>query len=215
MGNEVVDDVVIEAEGVPIDGPGRTLGQAGPTRLRPGSFLPAWGVMSFDTADLAQMEADGSLVRVIMHEMGHVLGFGTIWNHLGLRQGAGTVNPRFTGTNAMREFAALRGGAAIEAVPLANVGGPGTIDAHWRESVFGNELMTGFLNAGVNPISRLSIAAFEDMGYSVDYGAADAYTLPNSLVLAMMGVGVGHEDHGGHGVVLVPDQVVLPQDAIV
>ena len=36
--------------------------------------------MSFDTADLAQIEADGSLVRVIMHEMGHVLGIGTIWD---------------------------------------------------------------------------------------------------------------------------------------
>jgi subtilisin-like proprotein convertase family protein len=212
---ETVDDVVIEAEGAPIDGPGRTLGQAGPTRLRPGTFLPAWGVMSFDTADLAQMEDDGSLARVIMHEMGHVLGFGTIWSHLGLRQGAGTVNPRFTGPNAMREFAAMRELAAAEAVPLANVGGPGTIDSHWREAVFGNELMTGFLDAGVNPISRLTIAAFEDMGYQVDYGAADPYTLPSSLVLAIMGVGAERADHGGHGIILVPDQVVLPPEALV
>ncbi len=211
----MVDDVVIEAEGVPIDGPQGTLGQAGPTRLRPGTFLPAWGVMSFDTADLAQMEADGSLVRVIMHEMGHVLGFGTIWSQLGLRQGAGTVNPRFTGANAMREFAALREGAATEAVPLANVGGPGTIDAHWRELVFGNELMTGFLNSGLNPVSRVTIGAFEDMGYQVDYGVADPYALPSSLMLAIMGVGVEREDHGGHGIVLVPHQVVLPEDALV
>jgi subtilisin-like proprotein convertase family protein len=215
VGSEVVDDVVIEAEGVPIDGPRGTLGQAGPTRLRPVTFLPAWGVMSFDTADMAQMEADGSLVRVIMHEMGHVLGFGTIWSQLGLRQGAGTVNPRFTGINAMREFAALREGAATEAVPLANVGGPGTIDAHWREAVFGNELMTGFLNSGLNPISRVTIGAFEDMGYQVDYGVADPYTLPSALMLAIMGVGVEQEDHGGHGIVLVPHQVVLPEDALV
>jgi subtilisin-like proprotein convertase family protein len=215
VGGEVVDDVVIEAEGVPIDGPGRTLGQAGPTRLRPGTFLPAWGVMSFDTADLAQMEADGSLVRVIMHEMAHVLGFGTIWSQLSLRQGAGTVNPRFTGPNAMREFAVLRAEGGAEAVPLANVGGPGTVDSHWREAVFGNELMTGFLNTGLNPISRLTIGALEDMGYEVDYAAADPYALPSSLMLAMMGVGAEHEDHGGHGIILVPDQVVLPPEALV
>jgi subtilisin-like proprotein convertase family protein len=215
VGSEVVDDVVIEAEGVPIDGPGRTLGQAGPTRLRPESFLPAWGIMSFDTADLEQMEDDGSLVRVIMHEMAHVLGFGTIWSQLGLRQGAGTVNPRFTGANAMRELSALRDGAPQEPVPLANVGGPGTVDSHWREAVFGNELMTGFLDTGVNPISRLTVAALEDMGYAVDYAAADPYAIPSSLMLAIMGVGAEHADHGGHGIILVPDQVVLPPEALV
>ena len=36
--------------------------------------------MSFDTADLAQMAADGTLVDVITHEMGHVIGIGTIWD---------------------------------------------------------------------------------------------------------------------------------------
>ena len=34
---EVVDDVLILAQGVAIDGPGKILGQAGPTHLRPGS----------------------------------------------------------------------------------------------------------------------------------------------------------------------------------
>ena len=157
---ETIDDVVIDASGAAIDGPRGILGQAGPTQLRPGSFLPAAGVMHFDTADLAMMEADGSLVSVITHEMAHVLGFGANWDELGLRQGAGTTNPTFTGAAAMREFATLSGGAATRAVPLANVGGPGTRDSHWREAVFGNELMTGFLNNGRNPLSRLTIAAF-------------------------------------------------------
>ena len=215
VNNETVDDVVIEAEGVPIDGPGRILGQAGPTALRPGSRLPAWGVMSFDTADLAQMEADGSLVRVIMHEMAHVLGFGTIWDQLGLLQGAGTPNPRFTGANSIREFGTLRGEAELLAVPVANTGGPGTRDSHWREAVFGNELMTGFLNSGVNPISRLSVAGLEDLGYEVDYDAADPYTLPSSLMLAIMGVGAEEHDHGDHGIMLIPPQTVLPDDALV
>src|SRR5215207_3031989 len=111
---EVIDDVVIRAQGVAIDGPGKILGQAGPTHLRPASagaaaFLPAKGIMSFDTADLAKMEADGTLTDVITHEMGHVIGIGTIWKHKGLLAGAGTSNPTFTGTNAKKEFGTLKG----------------------------------------------------------------------------------------------------------
>src|SRR5438874_787744 len=79
---EVIQNVLILAQGVNIDGPGNILGQAGPTRLRPGSagsaaFIPAKGRMAFDTADLQQMESDGTLNDVITHEMGHVLGIGT------------------------------------------------------------------------------------------------------------------------------------------
>lgn len=170
--------------------------------------------MSFDTADLSAMEADGSLVSVIIHEMGHVLGLGTIWDRLGLRQGAGTVNPRFVGQNAMREFAALTGAAGPEAVPLANRGGPGTRDAHWREAVFGNELMTGFIDAGANPISRVTVGALEDTGYTVDYDHADPYVLPTALRLAILGVGMVREDHGGHGIMLVPEPTVLPESAL-
>jgi subtilisin-like proprotein convertase family protein len=215
VGGETIDDIVIDASGTAIDGPQGILGQAGPTQLRPGSFLPAAGVMEFDTADLSAMEADGSLVNVITHEMGHVLGFGTNWDELGLRQGAGGTNPTFTGANAMREFATLSGGAATRAVPLANVGGVGTRDAHWRENVFGNELMTGFLNDGVNPLSRVTIACFEDMGYEVDYGAADPYTLPSQLELAILGAGTEIGDHGGRGVMLLPPKTVLPDSALV
>lgn len=40
----------------------------------------------------------------------------------------------------------------------------------------GSELMTGGLNAGKNPLSRISIAALDDMGYEVDYSTADPFT---------------------------------------
>ena len=36
-------------------------------------------------------------------------------------------------------------------------GGAGTRDGHWRESVLANELMTGWINAGSNPLSVLSV----------------------------------------------------------
>src|SRR5882724_2589932 len=54
---EVIDDLLIVAQGQDIDGPGQILGQAGPTHLRPrtagkAAFIPAKGTMAFDTADL-------------------------------------------------------------------------------------------------------------------------------------------------------------------
>ena len=112
VANEVIDDVLIIAQGVPIDGPGRILGQAGPTHLRPASagaaaFLPARGVMSFDTADLARMQASGTLQGVIAHEMGHVLGIGTIWARKGLLRDAGSRNPTFAGPRAVEEYRRL------------------------------------------------------------------------------------------------------------
>ena len=47
-------------------------------------------------------------------------------------------------------------------------------------SIFNAELMTGFAkSAGVAmPISRMTIGALQDMGYTVNYSAADAYALP-------------------------------------
>lgn len=169
-----VDDVLIDARGVAIDGAGGILGQAGPELLRSGSALPIYGVMEFDTADMAAMESDGTLLGVVIHEMGHVLGLGTIWSNLGLVQGAGTATPRFLGRQATAEYN-LAFGANATGVPLENSGGEGTRDSHWAESIFGNEIMTGYVEgAGVTmPLSRVTVAALADMGYQVNMNAAD------------------------------------------
>lgn len=186
---ETIDDVLILADGSAIDGVGGVLGQAGPTVLRPATagraaLLPAKGVMSFDTADLAQMQADGTLGDVIAHEMGHVLGIGTIWPEKNLLRGAGTANPTFVGPAAMAQYSTLlspTSGAPVQLqpVPVENTGGVGTRDSHWRESVFRNELMSGFIAARGNPLSRLTVGSLADLGYEVDLAAADPYTLPD------------------------------------
>ena len=188
-----IDDLRITAQGLHIDDVGGTLGRAGPTAVRPGSLIPATGIMEFDTADLRRMEQDGGLLSVAIHEMGHVLGIGTLWgsDFFDLIAGSGTANPVFTGESAMREFGTLLG-TGPQHVPLSNTGGPGTLEGHWRESVFGNELMTGFLNVRENPMSRMTIASLEDLGYSVDLTAADAFQLPSALQIAMMGIGADH-----------------------
>jgi hypothetical protein len=169
----LVDDLLIDASVVAIDGPKGTLGQAAPDKLRGGSYLPYHGWMQFDSADLAEM-ADGSLYAVALHEMGHVLGVGSIWSYFGLLAGAGTSNPRFIGTQATAEYNNIFGTSAT-GVPVENTGGSGTRDSHWRESVFGNELMTGYLNSGSNPLSRVTVASLADMGYQVNLAAADRY----------------------------------------
>jgi hypothetical protein len=167
-----VDDVLIDASVVAIDGPGGTLGLAGPCLTRSGGGLPALGAMQFDSADVAALQASGQLQAVILHEMGHVLGIGTLWGSL--LSGAGTAATSFTGLTARGSWNAIIGGST-PSVPVENTGGPGTADSHWRESVFGNELMTGFLNTGSNPLSAVTIGSLADLGYGVDLGAADPF----------------------------------------
>ena len=159
IGDDVIDDVLIEAQGRPIDGPGKILGQAGPTHVRPeGSgttaLLPAKGIMTFDTDDLKKMQTEGTLNDVITHEMGHVLGIGTIWPLKKLLKGEGTDNPTFSGKAAMAAYKVLRAAKRAVRVPVENTGGPGTAGGHWRETVFRNELMSGFIAAPGNPMSR-------------------------------------------------------------
>src|SRR5262249_55814403 len=137
----------------------------------------------FDSADLDDMEHRGILKDVIKHEMGHVLGIGSIWAMKKLLKGASGNNPTFTGTNAMAEYGKLLN-ANPRQVPVENRGGPGTKNSHWRDLVFGNELMTGFVGNGPNPLSRLTVASLLDMGYQVDFHAAEPYSLPTAHLLA-------------------------------
>jgi trimeric autotransporter adhesin len=170
-----IDDLRIDVNVSNIDGVGNTLGSAGPTQGRADSLLPFQGEMTFDSSDLADIESRGNLDDLILHEMGHVLGIGTIWQQKGLLTGAGTEDPRFTGQTATAEYNQIFGKNETS-IPVENTGGAGTRDAHWRESVFENELMTGFLNVGINnPLSRITIGSLADLGYQVDFNVAESF----------------------------------------
>ncbi len=204
---EVTDGVIIEAEGVNIDGSGSVLGSAGPTVLRPNLLLPVKGIMRFDIADIRQLEAEGTFQSVILHEMGHVLGIGTLWVQLGLLRGAGTENPTFTGLTAQAVYGELLDALQPLPVPVANTGGPGTREGHWREAVFGNELMTGFLSGECQPLSRLTAASLSDLGYEVDEGAADPYALGEASD-SVQALPLCKRD------MMRPEPVVLPESAL-
>jgi PKD repeat protein len=191
--NETVDDLVIYLEFIPIDGAGGVLGSAGPCRIRGSGSLPLLGGMKFDTADLANLEAQGRLEDVIVHEMGHVLGIGTLWNMFGLLNDPTNPSPEpindtwFSGTAATAAFNSIGGtgysGGAI--VPLENDNvtySAGSLNGHWRESVFSNELMSPAIGFGANPLSVVTSESLSDLGYAVNSSGADVFTLSFSLV---------------------------------
>lgn len=180
--NETVKGIVLFAQVGPIDGAGQILGSAGPCILRSSTLLPIVGSMQFDAADMSAMVASGILNGVVLHEMMHTLGFGTVWGP-GLQGEVAApdgADPRFIGANGQTAYAGVGGTDAPTGVPVENTGGVGTRGSHWRESVFRSELMTGWAD-GTMPLSRVTIGALKDLGYDVDLSKADPYTLPSLL----------------------------------
>ena len=176
--NEVIDDVVIYAQIVTIDGPGDVLGSAGPCAIRSPSGFTLLGIMRFDIDDVVDMENTGEFEGVILHEMGHVLGVGTLWSRKQLLVGANTNDPYFTGASGRAAFAAVGGAAyAGNPVPVENMGGPGSRNGHWRDALLRTELMTSFTDASGSrmPLSLVTIASLEDLGYEVTMWGDDRY----------------------------------------
>ena len=156
-GPKTVDDIVITAELGAIDGSGNVLGQAGPTSVRTAGSLPATATMKFDIVDVNEMGLE-VFQDVVIHEMAHSLGFGSIWSRLNL-----VTNGEFTGSQAVAAYQELGGQGSGIAVEQDY--GAGTAGSHWDEATFRNELMTGFINSGENYFTKMSAASFGDLGY--------------------------------------------------
>ncbi len=177
----IIRGVLIDASTKAIDGDQGVLGRAGPTFLRQNTTIPVAGIMEFDTADLGRLKEKGELEDVVLHEMFHVLGAGTLWKYKNILIDDETDDPKYVGPHGLAEYHALLNNKTATSVPVANTGGPGTRNGHWREETFGIELNTGFLNGTHRPLSKMSIAALADLGYtSPNLAEADAYTLPST-----------------------------------
>ncbi|HEX6589433.1 MAG TPA: leishmanolysin-related zinc metalloendopeptidase, partial [Longimicrobiales bacterium] len=165
------DDIIVLVNIDAIDGRGSVLGFAGPCLIRQPGNLPIIGVLTLDAVDLGFLSTEAQ-IALVTHEIGHALGFGSLWDTFDLIS-ASSTDPRYLGSEANEEWQAIGGSGQA---PIENSGGEGTARSHWRESVFGRELMTGFSNTTVfQPLSRMSIASFADLGYTVNLAAADAF----------------------------------------
>jgi hypothetical protein len=186
---ETIEGVVIFASIDSVDGKGKILAVSGPCYIRTKAgqydYRTSIGVMKFDSADIASLAASGNLQEVITHEMMHVVGFGTFWDSSAKNLLINDSTPATSSTAAYVGAGGIAGCRALGAVatcatsvPVEGTqGGTGTLYSHWRESTFGSELMTGFLQRGTNQLSVMSIRSLEDLDYIVNTAAADPYTL--------------------------------------
>lgn len=193
-GNAGIDTfpgLTIDASVSPIDGPGGTLGSAGPEFGGfddSGFLLATAGSMNFDSADFSS--PGGSFPDVILHEMAHVIGIGTLWADNGLYDpnAASVSDPNnsqtvgeYTGTFGLLGWQA-EFDADADFVPVEKGGGPGTEDGHWNEGDLGLptgyvssitgldsslELMTGWLNPA-SFVGEVTKGSLRDLGYEVE-----------------------------------------------
>lgn len=192
--SDVVDDIRIFVTIDSIDGVGGVMAQSGPCWVRPfpleggeGIWLqPTLAALILDEDDVADLEDDDELLESFFtHEMAHALGFVPgLWDrHDRLRDpslpGDPGADPHFDGPMAIAAFDAAGGeGYAHAKVPLESGARAGISDSNWRESVFGDELMTPFLTGDSQPLSLITLGSFHDIGYEVNPRAADPYSLP-------------------------------------
>ena len=196
----------INANVVNIDGQGGILGSAGPSEIvNDGTYwLASHGNMNFDTADIANLNNNGTLEDVILHEMGHVLGIGTLWTTNNLYSGSGG---QYFGANALREYQReFNNGATF--VPVEQQGGTGTANGHWDESTGSaldpdglvvidpasqhlgrtrsEALMTGFLDTNDPFISATTGGSLQDLGYTVDIDLIRGVPEPGSVAFILI-----------------------------
>ena len=180
--SDILDDLLVLVSVRDIDGPGGTVAATTVCMLRNVSFLPLVAAIYLDRMDMDDL-SDADVEDVVLHELGHALGIGSIWHHTGLLALASLFSPgadtHFAGEHAIEAFDSAGGASYIGArVPVENSMGYGSSDTHWRESVFGLELMTPVQQVGrSDPFSAITIESLADLGYTVDATLADEYEL--------------------------------------
>ena len=142
----LVPEINITANLVGIDGFGGVLGQAGPTDVAtysqdngPFSDERTWAIsqagdMQFDVADFRSGQfTNKELQGIVIHEMAHALGFGSLWQQNGLIGADGNYD--FDGFG-LRTYRAETGNPLQASIPVEMDGGPGSAGAHWDDGVF-------------------------------------------------------------------------------
>lgn len=181
--------------------PSNILGQAGVTHYKyhQGHQIPYRGIMILSTKNWESQKlakkSNGltNAYYTVLHEMGHILGIGTMWSQNKLLNASG----QYVGARALEEYRKIIKNPDAPCVPVEDDGGGGTAGYHVEEGEEPNvskndrhayhdgnrhalpgldrELMTGWaeVDAGPEPLSALSVAMLEDIGYTVNYAYCD------------------------------------------
>lgn len=207
--------LTIFTEVMMLDGPLNILAQAGPDAtlsttsgniLNPKTVeIPVVSTMTYDSDDLLFLINEGFLEEVAIHEMGHALGLGSLWQANGFvdaLDGVGVVQYLHPGY-AIRNYRIEANFPFSPFIPLEQTGGGGTAGSHWDgNNPFFNqaftaartqEVMTGFLNV-IDPetgesfvvpkfISETTWGALADLGYEVSGINDNAVDPPTANVI--------------------------------
>lgn len=181
-----IDDLQITFFAEAVDGPLGILAFARPSAFRDPSVgnnlsdfqgnpvgLSSEGEITIDSADI---NASRAFVETVVHEIGHVVGIGSMWDNYLINRGTAGVS--YIGEKGVEEYSRLFG-QTFSSVPVEP-----QVEGHWDANALANEMMNPFSSGGfdlppdadpLSALSRLTIGAMEDFGYKVNYGRAEPY----------------------------------------
>ena len=192
------------------------LGQGGPHLLRETTHLPVVGCMAIDVSLTSRVFGVG------LHEIGHVLGFGTLWEKFGFIQDLSwsdsSADTHFNGPQAIAAFDdAGSGDYGGKKVPVQKQNG-----THWRLIVLHGEIMLPS-RSGAGALSAITVQSLADLGYGVDVTQADPYVVRSTTAsgkIALAGSAIPDVDAEpmltcGVDLITEPIYVVDPQGRII
>lgn len=226
---DVLDDLRVFVD----YGPNQPRG--GPLSVRLDSGKPIegciWLSIYSDHGD-SEEEADEKDHWTSIHEIAHVLGFGTLWRRHGLLHDITTVSnigqadTHFTGPLALQAFDSAGGDAytAGKKVPVAN-SSLQSANGHWRSGwssyrvgkVIYYDEMSGpgadwVDTAGVSEyqpvLSAITLQSLADLGYEVDVSKADEFKVTPAPLLTLEPPQANQPLEAANDIVDLPIQVV-------
>lgn len=163
-----VDDIYIAVYTRNITTPG-LYALAGPTkRDQTNNRHIVAGSIQIDPGSIPEILEQDIFFPLMMHELGHTVGFGLLWGEEEIDGFS------YTGANALNAWRAM---GCTGDLPLERVNPPFK-PTHWDENCLVQELMTPLLQFRRTAfVSALTMGALEDLGYSVNRDEEDAYGL--------------------------------------